>query len=106
MRIKAGVWDNEKKSEIIKTFVGEKPMAEEKPREPSHGEEHHMIPVWFFVGVLLFIYGILILIQGVMEWSHPPNTVLSNLHPTVWWSFVLIILGGIFGVKHFPKKKS
>jgi hypothetical protein len=70
-----------------------------------HSEEHHMIPVWFFVGVLLFIYGILILIQGISEWSHPPSTELSNLHPTVWWSFVLIILGGIFTWKHFPGRK-
>lgn len=81
-------------------------MAEEKPQAEGHKEEHHMIPVWFFVGVLLFIYGILILIQGVAEWSSPPNTVLSNLHPTVWWSFILIILGAIFTVKHFPRKKS
>jgi FtsH-binding integral membrane protein len=81
-------------------------MAEEKPQAEGHSEERHMIPVWFFVGVLLFIYGILILIQGVAEWSTPPHTVLSNLHPTVWWSFILIILGAIFTVKHFPKKNS
>lgn len=95
-------------------------MAEEKSREAgpseggkkagadtmdSHAEEHHMIPVWFFVGMLLLIYGILILIQGITEWSNPPNTELSNLHPTVWWSFVLIVLGGIFCVKHFPGKE-
>jgi hypothetical protein len=85
-------------------------MAEEKSNAADavdpHTEERHMIPVWFFVGVLLFIYGILILIQGISEWSNPPNTVLSRLHPTVWWSFVLIILGGIFCVKHFPKKRT
>lgn len=72
----------------------------------SHGQEHHMIPVWFFVGVLLFIYGILILIQGISEWSHPPNTELSNLHPTFWWSFVLIALGAYFCKRHFPGKEN
>jgi hypothetical protein len=96
-------------------------MAEEKSRTAGQGgggknvavdtadphtEERHMIPVWFFVGVLLFIYGILILIQGISEWSNPPNTVLSNLHPTVWWSFALIILGGIFCWKHNPRKRT
>lgn len=80
-------------------------MAEEKSREAGHAEEHHMIPVWFFVGVLLLIYGILILIQGIAEWSSPPDTVLSNLHPTFWWSFILIILGGIFCAKHRPGKQ-
>jgi hypothetical protein len=80
-------------------------MAEEKSREADpHAEERHMIPVWFFVGVLLLIYGILIFIQGAVEWSHPPDTVLSNLHPTFWWSLILIVLGGIFTKKHFPKK--
>jgi hypothetical protein len=79
-------------------------MAEEKSHDAGHGEEHHMIPVWFFVGVLLLIYGILIFIQGVVEWSNPPNTVLSNLHPTFWWSLILIVLGALFTKKHFPKK--
>lgn len=81
-------------------------MAEDKSREAGHSEEHHMIPVWFFVGVLLLIYGILIFIQGVSEWSNPPNTVLSNLHPTVWWSLILIFMGGLFCKKHFPKKNN
>jgi divalent metal cation (Fe/Co/Zn/Cd) transporter len=106
-------------------------MAEEKSREAGqgeggkkvaadtmdpHGEGRHMIPVWFFVGVLLLIYGILILIQGISEWSNPAATVLSDnpnfanvltkLNPTFWWSLVLIVLGGIFCVKHFPRKKA
>jgi hypothetical protein len=96
-------------------------MAEEKPREAGqgeggkdvaadtvepHAEGKHMIPVWFFVGVLLLIYGILICIQGIWEWSGPPDPHLhlSYLHPTFWWSLILIVLGGLFSVKHFPKK--
>ena len=71
-----------------------------------HPEGRHMIPVWFFVGVLLFIYGILILIEGISEWANPPKTVLAHLHPTLWWSFLLIILGGIFTWKHFPGKNT
>ncbi len=64
-----------------------------------------MIPVWFFVGLLLLIYGILILITGIREWSHPPTTVLSNLHPTFWWSLLLIALGAIFTFTSYPKKR-
>jgi hypothetical protein len=59
-------------------------------------EKHHIIPVWFFVGVLLFIYGILILASGLTEWSNPPATILSNLHAPVWWGGLLIVLGGIY----------
>ncbi len=92
-------------------------MTEEKPGEPrvaspaegggseSKTEHHHMIPVWFFVGLLLLIYGILIFIQGVEEWSHPPHTVLSNLHPPVWWGILLIVMGAIFIARHVPRSK-
>ncbi len=38
-------------------------------------EKHEIIPVWFFVGVLFLIYGVLIFGSGLAEWSHPPNTV-------------------------------
>jgi hypothetical protein len=40
-------------------------------------EKHHIIPVWFFVGVMLLIYGVLILGSGLSEWSNPPHTVLA-----------------------------
>lgn len=66
-------------------------------------EKHHIIPVWFFVGLLLFIYGILIFISGLTEWSHPPDTVLSNLHAAVWWGALLIVLGGIYSLMFRPK---
>lgn len=66
-------------------------------------EKHHIIPVWFFVGLLLFIYGVLIFISGLAEWSHPPDTVLSNLHAAVWWGALLIVLGGIYCLMFRPK---
>lgn len=66
-------------------------------------EKHRIIPVWFFVGVLLLIYGVLIFISGLTEWSHPPDTVLSNLHAAVWWGGLLIVLGGIYCLMFRPK---
>ena len=66
-------------------------------------EKHRIIPVWFFVGVLLFIYGLLILVSGLTEWSHPPDTVLSNLHAAVWWGALLVVLGGIYCLMFRPK---
>jgi hypothetical protein len=38
----------------------------------NDSHDHHMIPVWFFVGVILLIYGILILATGIYEISSPP----------------------------------
>jgi hypothetical protein len=67
-------------------------------------EERRMIPVWFFAGILIFIYGILIFASGLAEWSHPPPTVLANLHAPVWWGAIMIVMGGLF-VKLFRPKK-
>ena len=59
-------------------------------------EKHSIIPVWFFVGILFLVYGVLILGSGLAEWSHPPNTVLSELHAPVWWGALLIVLGVVY----------
>jgi len=66
-------------------------------------EKHHIIPVWFFVGVLFLVYGVLIFVSGLAEWSHPPETVLANLHAPVWWGALLIALGALYVGAFRPK---
>jgi hypothetical protein len=67
-------------------------------------EKHHIIPVWFFVGILLFIYGVLILGSGILEFSAPPTTVLGNLHPEIWWGALLTVIGAIYVYLFQPGK--
>ena len=67
-------------------------------------EKHHIIPVWFFVGVLFLVYGLLILASGLAEWSHPANTVEAGLHAPVWWGAVLAVLGSVYCVLFRPGK--
>lgn len=62
-----------------------------------------LLPVWFFVGLLLGVYGILIFASGLAEWSHPPNTVLAGLHAPVWWGALLVVIGGIYTVAFRPR---
>ena len=69
-------------------------------------EKHHIIPVWFFVGVLLLIYGVIIFATGLAEWSHPPDTVLAELHAPVWWGGLLIALGSIYCLVFRPDKSA
>ena len=69
-------------------------------------EKHHIIPVWFFVGVLLLVYGVLIFVSGLAEWSNPPNTVLAELHAPVWWGGLLIVLGGVYCLMFRPGKST
>ena len=66
-------------------------------------EKHEIIPVWFFVGVLFLVYGVLIFVSGLTEWSHPPDTVLSNLHAPVWWGGLMIVLGILYCGKFRPR---
>ena len=69
-------------------------------------EKHHIIPVWFFVGVLLLVYGVMIFISGLAEWSHLPDTVLAELHAPVWWGMLLIVLGSVYVLMFRPRKAS
>jgi hypothetical protein len=67
-------------------------------------EKRHIIPVWFFVGLLLLLYGLLILASGLVRWSHPPQGVeLTKLHAPVWWGALLVVLGLIYCAKYYPR---
>jgi FtsH-binding integral membrane protein len=67
-------------------------------------EKHHIIPVWFFVGVLLLVYGLMIFASGLTEWNSPPPGVqLTGLHAPVWWGALLIVLGGVYCLLFRPK---
>ena len=67
-------------------------------------EKHHIIPVWFFVGVLILIYGILIFASGLAEWSNPPNVALAELRAPVWWGGLLIVVGAVYVIAFRPRQ--
>jgi hypothetical protein len=67
-------------------------------------EEHRIIPVWYFVGIILLIYGVLIFATGIAELGSPPPTVLSHLHAPVWWGAILTLIGGLYVYLFRPKK--
>jgi hypothetical protein len=64
------------------------------------------ISVWFFIGVLLVVYGVLIFGSGVYDLvSHAPETVaLAHLHVAIWWGLLLLILGGIYTILFRPSR--
>lgn len=69
-------------------------------------EEKHAIPIWFFIGVELVIYGLLILGAGIYELivpaAHP--VVLFKLHAGIWWGGILLLGGVIYCLKFRPRK--
>ncbi len=66
-------------------------------------ERRHMLPVWFFIGILLSVYGAIILVTSLSEWAHPPAAVLSRLHPGVWGGVVLLVVGGFYALRYRPR---
>lgn len=66
-----------------------------------------VISIWFFIGSLLAIYGVLILASGVMELSSPPArpTVLAELHAPIWWGAIMLAMGALYLVKFRPGKE-
>jgi hypothetical protein len=69
-------------------------------------EKHHIIPVWFFVGLLLLVYGVMIVISGLIHWNSPPSGVeLTELHAPVWWGSILTVLGSVYCAMFWPGKK-
>lgn len=69
-------------------------------------ERHNIIPVWFFVGILLLVYGVLILYSGLAEWRNPPPTVLANLHAPVWWGGLMTVLGAAYVMAFRPRGRA
>ncbi|HZQ52306.1 MAG TPA: hypothetical protein VFB14_08925 [Bryobacteraceae bacterium] len=64
------------------------------------------ISIWFFIGLLLTVYGVIIFATGLYELSNPPAhaVVLSNLHAGVWWGAVLLVIGLFYFIRFFPRK--
>lgn len=68
-------------------------------------EKDRQIPIWFFIGGILAIYGVLILGSGLVNWNHPPPEVkLTNLHADVWWGALLVIIGCLYLARFRPGK--
>jgi len=67
----------------------------------------NQIPIWFFIGVLLAAYGVLIFFSGVVRWIHPPAvlTVMEHLHPAVWWGLLLSVIGGFYTHRYWPGRR-
>ncbi|MBN2497382.1 MAG: hypothetical protein JXR96_22515 [Deltaproteobacteria bacterium] len=67
-------------------------MSETNDKKPAVAEEP--LPIWFFVGVLLGAYGLIVLAAGVA--GDARSTVLSELRPSLWWGGIMIAAGALF----------
>jgi hypothetical protein len=64
------------------------------------------ISIWFFIGVLLTIYGFMICGYGIYELltGQTANVALANLHAPVWWGGLMFALGAFYCLKFKPSR--
>lgn len=69
--------------------------------------QHRELSIWFFIGGLLLIYGVLILGTGIVEIFSPPErtVVLAELHAPVWWGALLVVLGIVYLYFYSPGRQ-
>jgi uncharacterized membrane protein HdeD (DUF308 family) len=64
------------------------------------------ISIWFFIGISLLVNGVLIFGAGLYQLSHPPaaKVVLYDLHASIWWGAILLIVGLIYCIRYHPNR--
>jgi len=64
-----------------------------------------LLSIWFFVGGLMLIYGVVLTPYGAWEWfcGHEAPTVLNNLHPTFWWGLLMTVFGAFYTIRFRPR---
>jgi hypothetical protein len=69
-------------------------------------DKEKQIPIWFFIGCLLAVYGLLIFCAGIYSMLIPPKhpVALAYIHADIWWSILLIAIGLLYTIKYWPSK--
>ena len=68
-----------------------------------HAKEE--ISVWFFIGLLLLIYGILI-IGATVTSGASADVQFAEYHIGTWWGALLVVLGAIYSIAFRPGKNT
>lgn len=67
------------------------------------------ISIWFFIGSMLAVYGVLILGSGLYSVAVPPpesqRVALWDLHADIWWGVLMAIIGLVYCIKFKPVAK-
>ena len=66
---------------------------------------NRIISIWFFIGCLLCVYGILILAAGFNTHltSGTPQVAMQTLHLQLWWGMGLLVLGAGYAIHFRPR---
>ena len=62
------------------------------------------LSIWFFVGILLTFYGLIITCAGIYGFFVPAQVHLAQYHADFWWGLILLAIG-VFYCYHFAPGK-
>jgi len=80
-------------------------------------QSEHQVPIWLFIGVVLLIYGVLIMGVGLNNLAVPsqvqielqkswPDAPWLFLHADIWWGALMIALGAFYCIRFNPWKSN
>jgi nitric oxide reductase large subunit len=69
-------------------------------------EHKEPISIWYFIGLLLTVYGVLITSAGIYDLvaGIQRTTVHAELHAAIWWGALLLVLGLVYVYFFSPKR--
>ncbi len=73
----------------------------------NENSENQMLDIWFFVGIILTTFGVILFLAGIY-YIFNPNTelIFGHLNPNLWWGVIMIFSGIIFQlISYFKRKK-
>ena len=80
-------------------------MLDQHEREIESAE----LGIWFFCGILLLVYGLVLVFTGIVEFHNPPQNevllpFLQSLHPTLWWGAAMAAVGAFYTIRFRPNR--
>ena len=68
----------------------------------------HGISIWYFIGLQLSIYGLMITGAGIYSAvnGEPPELKMSNFHAGIWWGAIMLAVGLLYVVKFRPSVRT
>jgi hypothetical protein len=63
-----------------------------------------LVSIWFFIGVLLLIYGVIIFASAFLV-TPTHEVVLARLRVDIWWGLLLLVIGGLYTWLFRPRRR-
>lgn len=71
-------------------------------------DTEHQVPIWFFIGITLLIYGLIIFgsgLYGLVNPAQEAHLVMAWIHADVWWGAFMAVVGAFYCLRFNPLRK-